>query len=541
MKRARASEVIEALKERGFHYSGKDADGWFTLTGELARNASEQGIRCEVALDPDFFALPRVRLLDIPKHFPAAVPHIGTYGDLCYIGPGSIVLNIFDPVGQTIACLDQADRVLSQITKGELVEDLVEEFFAYWNGPYCLFDVLGDIPGRQHCLIAEGDDGLHWFITDSVERTTKKIDLLGLKVTKSPPPTYRIKTTAMPRPNSRSWPPKTVNDILEWQSQLDRSCRRKIHERIQQGEREKRICILIFIDSPLLTYGFAVIYERSKVKVKLADRRDTTFGLKVLLLTAMRIDDQYLAQRNIPRMKTLAGKRVGLIGCGTIGGYLAEMLCKAGVGTVGGKLTLVDFDKLLPQNLGRHRLGFSHLLKNKAVAMVDELQRLAPGIEVEAIQTDARQVVLDDFDLLIDATGEESLGHWLCDTTPRTVPMISAWIEGPGTAVRAMIRTEDVSAGCYRCLWHGNRRGELRSVVGDVPLLLAGHGCEGLYVPFPASVSVQAASLAMDLVLDWVNGKSSPTLRTRVLDTTQTAAAADCDLQRDAECPICRS
>jgi hypothetical protein len=104
-----------------------------------------------------------------------------------------------------------------------------------------------------------------------------------------------------------------------------------------------------------------------------------------------------------------------------------------------------------------------------------------------------------------------------------------------------MIRTEDVSAGCYRCLWHGNRRGELSSVVGGVTLLLAGHGCEGLYVPFPASVSVQAASLAMNLVLDWVNGKSSPTLRTRVLDTTQTAATADCDLQPDAECPICRS
>ena len=65
MKRARASEVIEALKERGFHYSGKDASGQFTLIGELACAASEQGIRCELVLDPDFFGLPRVRLLDI--------------------------------------------------------------------------------------------------------------------------------------------------------------------------------------------------------------------------------------------------------------------------------------------------------------------------------------------------------------------------------------------------------------------------------------------------------------------------------------------
>lgn len=541
MKRARASEVIEALKERGFHYSGKDASGQFTLIGELACAASEQGIRCELVLDPDFFGLPRVRLLDIPKHFPAAVPHIGAHGDLCYLAQGSVVIDLFDPVGQTIACINQADRVLCQITKGELVEDLAEEFFAYWNGSYCLFDVLGNTSGQQQCLIAEGDGSTQWFITDNIERTNKKIELLGLKVTKGTLPTYRIKTEVVPRPNLRTWPPKTVNDILEWQSQLDRSCRRKIHQRIQQGEREKRTCILIFIDSPLMTYGFAVIYDRKKAKVRLADRRDPTFGLKVLLLTTMRIDDQYLAQRNIPEIQTLAGKRIGLIGCGTIGGYLAEMLCKAGAGTIGGKLTLVDFDKLLPQNLGRHRLGFSHLLKNKAVAMADELQRLAPGIEVEAIQADARQATLKDLDLLIDATGEESLGHWLCDATPRATPMISSWIEGPGTAIRAMIRTDDAGGGCYRCLWHGNRRGELRSMVGEVPLVLAGHGCEGLYVPFPASVSVQSASLTMDLVLDWVNGKTSPTLRTKILDHTQKADTADCDLLPDAQCPICRS
>lgn len=60
-------------------------------------------------------------------------------------------------------------------------------------------------------------------------------------------------------------------------------------------------------------------------------------------------------------------------------------------------------------------------------------------------------------------------------------------------------------------------------------------------MPFPAFVSVQAASVAVDLVLDWANGKTSPTLRTSVLDMTQTATSADFDLQPDAECPISRS
>ena len=94
-------------------------------------------------------------------------------------------------------------------------------------------------------------------------------------------------------------------------------------------------------------------------KNKLADRRDSSFGLKVMPVSVIRIDDRYLAQRNIPKSKTLAGKKIALVGCGTIGGYLSDMLVKAGAGTCGGQLTLVDFDGLLPQNIGRHRLGLS--------------------------------------------------------------------------------------------------------------------------------------------------------------------------------------
>ena len=216
------------------------------------------------------------------------------------------------------------------------------------------------------------------------------------------------------------------------------------------------------------------------------------------------------------------------------------MLVKAGAGTCGGKLTLVDFDCLLPQNIGRHRLGFPDLLSNKAEAMAKELRRLTPGAEIRALPVDVRQPQLGELDLLIDATGEESLGHWLCGHYPPPTPMLSVWIEGPGTAVRALLRANPPGA-CYRCLWHSNRRGELRSTVDSLPTILAGHGCEGLYVPFPASVSVHAASLGAEMALDWVNDVYSPALRTRLIDHTHQLATPDCDPLRDRECPVCSS
>ncbi|MBM71130.1 MAG: thiamine biosynthesis protein ThiF [Haliea sp.] len=536
------TDVIEAFGQRGFVFVGKADDGWFRLHGRLTPPQSDKGFPCEIQLDPTLFDLPRIRLLEIPPDLPAAVPHLGADGGLCYLAKGTVVLDIYDPVGQSLACLQHAAVVFEKILKGEMVEDLAEEFFAYWPGGLCFVDMQGADLGRQHCIVAQADGSTLWFISDNVDRTTEKLKSLGYQASDKTVLTYRVKTVAQPRPLTSHWPPKTVGDILAWQGTLDPRCRRKIHKRIKEGERKKANGVLIVIESPLMTYAFAVLYDRQPPvqKNKHANRRDSTYGLEVMPISVVRIDDRYIAERNVPKSKTLAGKNLAVVGCGTIGGYLADMLVKSGAGTCGGKLTLVDFDSLFPQNIGRHRLGFPDLLLNKAEAMAKELKRLAPGAAVRALPIDVRQAQLGELDLLIDATGEESLGHWLSGHYPAPMPMLSVWIEGPGTTVRALLRPH-ASGACYRCLWHSNRRGELRSTVDSLPAILAGHGCEGLYVPFPASVSVQAASLGAEMTLDWVNGVYSPALRTRLIDHTHQSATPDCDPLIDRDCPICGS
>ena len=539
---ATISDVIEAFQQRGFAFVGKTTDGWFKLHGQLTPPQMDNGCPCEVQLDPTFLDLPRILLLEIPHKLPAAVPHLGSDGGLCYLAKGTIILDIYDPVGQSLACLERAAFVLGEVMQGKMVEDLTEEFFAYWHGWFCFADIEGHNLGKQTCIVAKVKGHPAWFITDNEARTTKKIESIGGQITDSTLLAYRVKTSAQPRPLTNHWPPATVADILTWQNTLDPRCRRKIHERIKEGNKKKVNGTLIIIESPLMTYGFVVIYDRQRLvkKHKHIDRGDPSYRLKVIPISVVRIDDQYLAQRNMPKLKTLAGKNLAIVGCGTIGGYLSDMLVKAGAGTAGGKLTLVDFDSILPQNIGRHRLGFPDLLSNKAQAMAKELKRLTPSAEIRALPVDVKQAQLGELDLLIDATGEESLGHWLCGRYSLPMPMLSVWIEGPGTAVRALLRTS-VSGACFRCLWHYNRRSELRSTIDPLPVILAGHGCEGLYVPFPASVSVHAASLAAEMTINWVNGVNSPALRTRLIDHTQHLATPDCDPLRDQECPVCRS
>lgn len=535
----RIANVVVALGARRFHYEGRASDGWLRLRGDL-RTATSGNHPCEFRLDPQLIELPRIRLLTVPASLPDVVPHLVGDGQLCYIAKGTIVLDVFDGPGQVLACLAEAERVLDDVLKGNLRDDLEEEFYAYWGNSFCFVDVEGDRPGAEQSLVMDLDHDLLVVVTDDETRTRQKLTALNLTPSELRIPTYRVQTTAKPRPHIRAWPPKTVADILDWQESLDPACRKRIERKLKEGITSPHKVALFLVQSPLMTYAFTVFYDRGERRHGMRwTPRKPLGALAVTSMSVVRIDDAYLASRSTPGRKTLAGKHIALIGCGTIGGYLAEMLVKAGAGTMGGQLTLVDPDSLAPGNIGRHRLGFPSVFKNKATELAAELCRLAPTADLRALPVRVQEAQLGPIDLLLDATGEESLGHWLV-LKYTSLPMLTAWVEGPGIAVRALLRASP-SGACYRCLWQASRAGLYPAIAGGTPTVHAGQGCEGLYLPFAATVSVQGASLAADMALDWANGIVAPALRTRLTDAAQALATPDCNPARVDSCPACHT
>jgi tRNA A37 threonylcarbamoyladenosine dehydratase len=238
-------------------------------------------------------------------------------------------------------------------------------------------------------------------------------------------------------------------------------------------------------------------------------------------------------------MKTLENKRIIVVGCGTIGGYLADMLVKAGAGAGEGELVLIDPDGLSPANLGRHRLGFPYLEQNKASALKDELVRNMPDSTIKALPVNVQEANLSKADLIVDATGEQTVSDYLASVCSR-IPQLNVWIEGPGVAVRALIRRTEQEA-CIQCLTSLLRQGNYSSTVENMPKVYAGQGCESEYVPFPASVSIQAACLASEMIMDWSAGVNSPALRTQVLDREFTKKQEDCTSLPLAGCPACNT
>lgn len=532
-----------AMKARGFEYIGRAPDEWLEFHGAI-KAAGAAHVAC-LAVDPSGLELPRIRV-ELPQGAPDVLAHIGADGHVCYAAKGSLVLDIFDIAGQTLACIDRAAEVLDLSLSGEMNKDLEDEFFTFWHGDICILDVYPGDPGNLDVLFAgRGDHDSHIaFVTNDVVRTRLKLKAMSLTEGELlAGAAFRVRTSAKPKPLQGAWPPPTVAPLLQWQGLLDPSARRNIERRLLVAYASGRRAALCVVDSPLTQYAFWVAFETANPpgRRSAADARVQLYASKAYPMIAVRMDDRYVTQRNAPGRPTLSGKKIALVGCGTIGGFLAELLLKAGAGLEDGELALIDPDILFPQNIGRHRLGLNRALQNKAIGLKEELAVGAPTANIRALPVKAEEADLTRFDLIINATGEEALGHYLTVTFARRgmfVPILTVWVEGPGVAVRGLLR-DTVECACIRCLSE-LQRAPLYPVVNEpVPLELAGHGCEGLYVPFPASVSIQAACLAAEMVTDWTGGTPGPRLRTRVTRPGFTQAAPDADVARRHTCPAC--
>lgn len=122
--------------------------------------------------------------------------------------------------------------------------------------------------------------------------------------------------------------------------------------------------VLIIIRSPSLQYGFFVRQLQKHKRASTSDQRIPIFDASIEIIQVVRMDDRYIVERNIPGHKTFADRKIALVGCGTIGGYLADLLVRAGGAMGSGELVLIDNQKLAPGNIGRHRLGINRLEKN---------------------------------------------------------------------------------------------------------------------------------------------------------------------------------
>jgi molybdopterin/thiamine biosynthesis adenylyltransferase len=152
--------------------------------------------------------------------------------------------------------------------------------------------------------------------------------------------------------------------------------------------------------------------------------------------------------RNPEQRKLLENKNVLLVGCGSMGSALSEMLVRAGVGN----LTLIDPENLAPENLVRHMLTQKDLGRPKVEAMKERLLEINPECAVTARQEDFRTVTtLDTFDLVLSAADSyQCESHLNYLSWQRKIPAVytGCWAEARAGEILYVVPDQ---TPCYEC------------------------------------------------------------------------------------------
>lgn len=508
--------------------------------------------------DLDFISPPVIKLTDPAAGSKGQVPHVRrSDGTFCYLDRKSVVLDRYRPAETIVQCLEIADGVLRDAVRGRLADDLAVEFGEYWTDGEVLVDLPPTFEGDAKVHILRlGSNPKHETIVVSHDKT-RFAKLHKRNTGKDPEPAVLCPVILVPPLSfdpKQSWPPRDLGELNGWLKTMAPNAVGSIEAAFArtEGLHVQWICLSAPNGRFIVSATLGPAYRTTEfLKTRRANLPRTLEripnAVEISGYVGTPIDQGYVFSRNLGHMKNLAGKRILLIGCGTIGGFLAQQLAQSGAGAEGGRLMLVDNDELQGANLGRHLLGTPYLTWNKAEACADFLGQQLPYLEI-GFSSDSimKQVdIIKRYDLCIDATGEEALSIALNELAvrgrPDFLPMLHVWLEGNGAAAVGFM-SHDPELACFKCLktdLAGQKRFRLLRDGVEVETgrnLACG---DAHYIPFPVSRAASAAGLACDMVLDWANGDERHRWRSITMDSRTANEIKDGNPKRAARCPAC--
>lgn len=554
-------EIDRAFRQEGFERDWA-ATPKIRYRGPIKCNNTTVLLSVDVP-DFDFVTAPDIRIDNLADLTNRVLPHVfGDDGSLCYMERTSSVLDRYDPGGTIVFCLAAAKRTLEDAISGKSDRDLAAEFFAYW-GRLAYVDLPKSFGGDSVVIswlsMTDGDAALLTPIVTEKDKIAETFVRRHKSLTGSAPissatcSVLHLPIVLTVSNKLNQWPPKTLADVLLWLGGYATKFTDLLRKAILAGTavswlmvlRAKNGDFLVLVKLPI---GFDKTEFTETRRASLPDlllkKADAT---PIERFTGWPISSEYVFGRNLHGMANFVNKKIMLIGCGTIGGFLAQQLAQSGAGAgEKGDLCLVDIDNLSPANLGRHLLGVPYLAKNKAEGCQQFLSESIPHLRIRAMQVNALELrpMMKKFDLIIDATGEEAfsiaLNQYAIDAAPKFPPVLFAWLLGNGAAVQSLY-FDGGDHACFKCLKPIMNEPPRYDMLREKSRFVRNLACgDPTYLPFPVSRSVQAASLALEMALSWARSDVRHRFQGRVLDSELAKPMKDGNPEKSKKCPACR-
>lgn len=282
---------------------------------------------------------------------------------------------------------------------------------------------------------------------------------------------------------------------------------RKLERKLSKGKSKYRTDIVFRVNRPSGGYNvFACNIEFINGKGLFGE---LSLEDKVLPLYCDRFGTDFLLERG-GGITSLSDKTVAVIGCGSLGGYIANMIAQSGIK----ELNLVDPDLFNPENLYRHVLPSYKLKgpKTKVGAMRELLISEFPHIHVNShpmsYQDWFKKKGIEDIDCIVFATGDPSLERKICAELyglEDSIDVVHCWQEGMGLGGH-VVGYNTASNGCLNCLYMKSGSPKLSPSTsfideGQIISKTMG-GCVAAFTPFSAVDANQTASIASRMVIN---------------------------------------
>lgn len=461
--------------------------------------------------------LPEIKVIDPEKRF----AHMGFDGKLCLIDNSSMLINTTMPEQLLIDCFDKVMEILSVDMKSEdYANEIRREFDSYWlaNAKLKLYSALEDdnygyteiqmyISRSVRVLATSLQDAKYLACNylnavDNDKAFSTKCILIGLREKSKP-----IALKALYK-----W-----SEIRQYiYGNVSGAVKRRFQKFLNLSVCEAVRYIVLSMPGEYgnVFFGFRIHFTNKK-----KERIKNVTTAKIEQVYIHRIDKSYLLQRSGGET-SVSEKQVLLLGCGSVGGYVANNLCQLGIGS----LDLLDDDFFSKENIHRHFLGFDALkgkANYKALLLKERLERMYPYVDIDSLDYPDRSVEIFiqkkerfyNYDIIISALGEPTLNleinRILYEEKIHT-PFVCCFNEPYGIGGHAVAVNIDRES-CLRCLYTDTISSELvpfrASFVEKNQYFKKNiSGCSSAFVPYSCLDSQQTAIMASRLVMDILKG-----------------------------------
>lgn len=493
--------------------------------------------------------MPLVTAVDTIESFPHFYKNIKLDGKnhklICLYESDLLVKSLFSTVEKIEFVLQQLLNLMS-LSPSQQELEFQKEFLVYWNE--------AATSSKKVELFISTSEKHKWLdVYDSTSSTTRLVDpSLSLNDFKNMH--HNIKTQALhipiidprgiiPPRNDITWTVSNVIDILN-NKQFSKISYDTYRELICYSYSKKTIYLVFEMPANNSTVSFCCeITFKNPGTMKLLDKiQSNTESIKMINTT--RCDYDFL-NAQIGNDLVLIGKKVAIIGVGSLGSYIACEIIRTGIKDV----VLFDSEDVCPENLMRHRGTFQWRNYSKSFAMSIELEWFHPQVNVIPIKKAITaenilpEIVPQNVDLVIFAVGSSDV-QLECNSHLKKLhfnkPVLFCWLEGNGKASH-VLGIDYSKRGCYQCLFTDGTGKETNNRVNIVPeeeleKNIIRNGCGGTRIAYGNSILLQTANMTLTAIHKVFSNSFEHNF---LINYGENSVIEDSDSFYERSCPCC--